>query len=64
MRTDETKNVTSTNKVCKRISMTRLWTLYMTRKRLCTQVYPQADPAIMKPEFQQTKSLDFETKGL
>ncbi|CRL03257.1 CLUMA_CG016517, isoform B [Clunio marinus] len=41
IRTDETKNVTSTNKV-----------------------YPQADPTVMKPEFQQTKSLDFETKGL
>jgi hypothetical protein len=26
------------------------------------QIYPQAD-ATLKPEFQQTKSLDFETKG-
>lgn len=36
-KTDETKHVTSTNKV-----------------------YPQD----LKPEFQQTKSLDFESKGL
>jgi hypothetical protein len=28
---------------------------------VCFQVYPQADST--KPEFQQTKSLDFETKG-
>lgn len=60
-RTEETKNVTSTNKVCCRRSLSRWPPLLISQ--IQPQVYPQADPAIMKPEFQQTKSLDFETKG-
>lgn len=60
MRSDETKNTTSTNKV-----------RFLKEFKSCTymifpsfKVYPRADLTVIKPEFQQTKSLDFETKGL
>lgn len=56
-RTDETK--TSTNKACHHSNCDDYNGINMQQFNL--QIYPQVDAT--KPEFQQTKSLDFETKG-
>lgn len=62
-RTDETK--TSTNKacvvICILISNFYIGHNEINMQQFNLQIYPQVDAT--KPEFQQTKSLDFETKG-
>lgn len=66
-RTDETKTLSSTNKVnlmCVIFKMRKISTEKLSHSP--RQIYPQAtDLAVTKAaEFQQTKSLDFEAKGL
>ena len=58
-RTDETK--TSTNKACHHHLSNCFEHNGINMQQFNLQIYPQVDAT--KPEFQQTKSLDFETKG-